>query len=96
MVENPKIVIVGGGAGGIELASKLGEMYKSIQSAQVILVSKELTHLWKPLLHEIAAGTLDSNIDQLSYFSHAQQKGYQFQLGEMIGLNRREKKIKLA
>lgn len=96
MTQVPKVIIVGGGAGGIELASKLGAIFRSMPLARVTLVSKKLTHLWKPLLHEIAAGTLDTHVDQLSYFSHAQQTGYEFQLGEMIGLNRKEKTIHLA
>lgn len=73
MQNKPIIIIVGGGAGGLELASNLSKLYKKYALAEVILVSKNLTHLWKPLLHEIAAGTLDANIDQVSYFMHAQQ-----------------------
>jgi NADH dehydrogenase len=51
-----EFVIVGGGAGGLELASKLG---RKLGPSRVMLVDSRLTHIWKPSLHEVAAGTLD-------------------------------------
>ena len=58
MNELHKIVIVGGGAGGLELATLLGEHFGKQAKAKIILVDQNLTHIWKPLLHEIAVGTL--------------------------------------
>ena len=54
----PRIVVVGGGAGGVELATKLGEKFGRKDRAQVTLVDRSRTHLWKPLLHEVAAGSM--------------------------------------
>ena len=64
-----KIVIVGGGAGGLELATYLGNNLGRKGLAQVILIDQNQTHLWKPLLHEVAAGSLDAEVDSLSYLS---------------------------
>lgn len=90
------IVIVGGGAGGLELVTKLGRYYRRIPGVDVTLVDQTLTHLWKPLLHEVAAGVLDSNEDELNLIAHAAQNGYQFQYGRMKNLHRDQKTILLS
>ena len=54
------IVIVGGGAAGLELATKLGHRLGRRKKAQVTLVDRNRTHIWKPHLHEVAAGTLEA------------------------------------
>ena len=92
----PRIVIVGGGAGGVELASRLGRKVKRRRQAQVTLVDSSLTHLWKPLLHEVAAGTLDSYEDALDYLAEARWRGFEFRLGRFDGLDRERKLIHLA
>ena len=74
MTQNKKshrIVIVGGGAGGLELASKLGKKFRRRDEVEVTLVDRTPTHIWKPLLHEVASGTLNSNFDELSYIAQA-------------------------
>src|SRR4029077_5070132 len=43
-----RIVIVGGGAGGLELATRLGDKLGRRKRALVTLVDKSRTHLWKP------------------------------------------------
>lgn len=89
------IVVVGGGAGGLELAIKLGRHYKK-QIRKIILVDKNRTHIWKPLLHEVAAGSLDPDIDGVDYLALANKNGFLFHLGSMVGLNRESKTITLA
>ena len=91
-----KIVVVGGGAGGLELATKLGRKLGMSGKAQITLVDRNRTHLWKPLLHEVAAGSLDAGIDALSYQSHARNNGFEFQLGSLTNIKREEKRIVLA
>ncbi|HLF23531.1 MAG TPA: NAD(P)/FAD-dependent oxidoreductase, partial [Burkholderiales bacterium] len=92
----PRIAIVGGGAGGLELASRLGRKLGRRRRAHVSLVDSSLTHLWKPLLHEVAAGTLNSYEDALEYLAQASWRGFQFQLGRFEGLDRRNKLIHLG
>lgn len=88
-----RIVIVGGGAGGLELAARLGRRF---DSRQIVLIDEAATHVWKPSLHEVAAGTLDIHREGLSYFVLARQCGFTFIQGAMTGLDRDEKSITLA
>ena len=79
---HPNIVIIGGGAGGLELASKLGQKLGKSQRANITLIDKNRTHIWKPLLHEVATGSLDTSLDGVSYSAHAATHGFQFILRE--------------
>ncbi|MGX5220791.1 NAD(P)/FAD-dependent oxidoreductase [Pseudomonas segetis] len=90
-----QIVIVGGGAGGLELATRLGKSLGKRGKAKVILVDANLTHIWKPLLHEVAAGSLNSSGDELNYVAQAKWNHFEFQLGRMSGLDRNNKTIRL-
>jgi NADH dehydrogenase len=78
------IVIVGGGAGGLELACKLG---RKLGPNKVVLVDKGLTHVWKPSLHEVAAGTLDIHQEGLSYQMLAHDNGFTFVYGPLASLD---------
>lgn len=91
-----RIVIVGGGAGGLELATRLGRKLGKSGAARIILVDANLTHIWKPLLHEVAAGSLNSSEDELNYVAQAKWNHFEFQLGRMSGLDRADKHITLA
>ncbi|MCL4155900.1 UNVERIFIED_CONTAM: hypothetical protein GTU68_041892, partial [Idotea baltica] len=90
------IVIVGGGAGGAELAKKLGDSVGKRNQAKVTLVDAKLTHIWKPLLHEIAAGTLNSSIEAMEYIDHAHRHHYNFQLGYVDHVDPQAKEISIA
>jgi NADH dehydrogenase len=79
-----EIVIVGGGAGGLELACKLG---RKLGPAKVALVDSRLYHIWKPSLHEVAAGTLDIHQEGLSYQMLGHDNGFTFIYGPMAGLD---------
>jgi NADH dehydrogenase len=92
----PHIVIVGGGAGGLELAVRLGKSLGKTNKAVITLVDAAATHLWKPLLHQVAAGTLDSHADQREYFALARSHHFDFRRGRMDGLNRQDKQLLLA
>ena len=91
-----KVVIVGGGAGGLELATKLGDSLGKKKKAHITLVDAKKTHLWKPLLHEIAAGSLNPDKDELDYLAQAHWHHFQFRLGRMDGIDRENKTIVLA
>lgn len=90
-----QIVVVGGGAGGLELARKLGAKYGR-KNHDIILVDRNLTHIWKPLLHEVAAGSLDANLDEVGYRSHCYRWGYRFFQGTLDGIDRSARTISLA
>lgn len=91
-----KIVIVGGGAGGLELATQLGHKLGRKKKAEIILVDRNHSHLWKPLLHEVATGSLDEGIDGLSYLAHARNHHFQFQLGTLTTIDRESKRLHLS
>ncbi len=63
--------------------------------ARITLVDCALIHIWKPLLHEVAAGTLRIEADGLDYFAHARDHHFAFELGRMSGLDRRRREILL-
>lgn len=91
-----RIVIVGGGAGGLELVTRLGDKFGKTGRVHVVLVDREATHLWKPLLHEVAAGSMDANTNQLEYVAQARWHHFEFQQGELVGLDRHNKRIEIA
>ncbi|HEX5055395.1 MAG TPA: NAD(P)/FAD-dependent oxidoreductase [Gammaproteobacteria bacterium] len=92
----PRIVVIGGGAGGLELVSRLGRTLGRQGRARITLVDGQLTHLWKPLLHEVAAGTLDSQQDDLDYIALARWRNFEFLLGRFDGLDRRNRQVHIA
>jgi NADH dehydrogenase len=92
----PRIVIIGGGAGGLVLATRLGRKLGRYDKARITLIDHALTHVWKPLLHEIAAGTLNSDSDRVNFLSHAKDHHFRFVQGEMDGLDKARKEVRLA
>ncbi|NUQ17415.1 MAG: FAD-dependent oxidoreductase, partial [Sphingomonas sp.] len=78
-----RIVIVGGGAGGLELATRLGNRSGKAGRAHVTLVDRCAVHVWKPLLHEVAAGSLDTHAHEIAYAAHSHWNGFSFMQGEM-------------
>lgn len=90
------IVIVGGGAGGLELATRLGDTLGRRGRARVTLIDRTRTHLWKPLLHEVAAGSMDLDHHALDYMAQARWHHFQFRLGSMDGLDRERRVVSVA
>ncbi|MDD4914632.1 MAG: NAD(P)/FAD-dependent oxidoreductase [Methylococcales bacterium] len=90
-----KIVIVGGGAAGLELATHLGHNLGKTGRAEVTLLDASSTHIWKPLLHEVASGTL-AEAEEIEYLAQAHRNHFRFRLGRMEGLNRTAKEIYIS
>jgi NADH:ubiquinone reductase (H+-translocating) len=90
------IVVVGGGAGGLELATQLGHKLGRKNKAHITLVDRSRTHIWKPLLHEIAAGSMDVERHALEYQAQGYWHGFKYRYGEMIGLDRVNRRVHLA
>lgn len=91
-----RIVIVGGGIAGLLLATRLGDTLGRSGRAQVTLIDRNATHIWKPMLHTIAAGTRDVQQQQVIYLAHAREHGFDYQPGEMEGLERDARVVRLA
>jgi len=91
-----RIVIVGGGAGGLELATRLGDGLGRRRLAEVTLIDKARAHLWKPLLHEVAAGSMDLGHHELDYLAQAHWHHFRYRVGRLIGLDRARREVRVA
>jgi len=91
-----RIVVVGGGAGGLELVTRLGNKLGRRGQAQVTLIDRRSTHLWKPLLHEIAAGSMDQGSHETDYLAQAHWHHFTFRLGALIGIDRARRTVRVA
>jgi NADH dehydrogenase len=88
-----RVVIVGGGAGGLELAARLGSRFGP---GHITLVDANPFHVWKPSLHEVAAGTLDIHQEGLSYPMLARDRGFRFVMGALTSLDSAKRVIHVA
>ncbi|WP_375455792.1 NAD(P)/FAD-dependent oxidoreductase [uncultured Methylobacterium sp.] len=91
-----RVVVVGGGAAGLQLATKLGDRLGRDKNIHVTLVDRARTHIWKPLLHEVAAGSLDVGHHAVDYLHHAHAHHFRYRIGQMTGLDRAARTIRLA
>jgi len=90
------IVVVGGGAGGLELVTQLGDKLGRRNKARVTLIERARTHLWKPLLHEVAAGSMDLERHAIDYLAQSHWHHFRYRVGEMTGLDRARREVKVA
>ena len=91
-----RIVIVGGGAGGLELATHLGDSLGRRGQADITLIDKNRTHVWKPKLHEIAAGSMDLGAHEVDYLAQAHWHHFRFRIGELTGIDRGRREVHVA
>ena len=91
-----RIVIVGGGAGGLELATRLGDTLGKRGIAHVTLVERARTHFWKPHLHELAAGSMDLRVYETDYLAQSFWHHFQYRIGELVGLDRANRRVMVA
>lgn len=96
LAKKTQIVVIGGGAGGLELVASLGRKYGRTGKFDIILVERNRSHIWKPLLHEVAAGALDANMDEVGYRYHAHRCGYRFFYGEFRSIDRDANEVIIA
>ena len=88
-----RIVIVGGGAGGLELATLLGQSLGKRKRAHITLIDKNRTHIWKPMLHEIASGSMDYTMHEIDYLAQAHWHHFRYRIGAMTGVDRTNKRV---
>lgn len=91
-----RVVVVGGGAGGLELVTKLGDRFGRRGEADVTLVECARTHFWKPHLHEVAAGSMDIDIYATDYLAQSHWHSFRYRIGEMNGLDRARRLVQVA
>ena len=91
-----EIIVVGGGAAGLELATKLGDTLGKRGQARVTLVERSRTHIWKPLLHAIAAGGMRRSQHELNYLAQARWHNFTCRLGALSGIDRDRREISIS
>lgn len=85
----PRIVIIGGGFGGVSLAKKLSK-----QEVQVVLIDKNNYHTFQPLLYQVSTGGLEP--DSIAYPLRKVLIGYNnfyFRLAEVEHIDTAGKKL---
>lgn len=88
-VDQPRVVIVGGGFAGIEIA-------KGLKNAdyQVVMLDRNNYHTFIPLLYQVATAGLEaSSIAYPIRKVFKGQKNFHFRMGEMLGIHPQEQKI---
>ncbi len=90
-----RIVIVGGGIGGLVTATHLARRLRRSGKTEVLLVDRNWAHVWKPMLHVFAAGMSDYADENVSFIPHAKLTGYKYWPGDFGGLDRETRTIKL-
>ena len=91
-----RVVVVGGGAAGLELATALGDSLGRRGKADITLIDRTRTHVWKPKLHEIAAGSMDMSAHEVGYRAQSHWHHFRFRVGAMVGLDRERREVKVA
>jgi NADH:quinone reductase (non-electrogenic) len=91
-----RVVIVGGGAGGLELATKLGDRLARKGKVDVTLIERARTHFWKPHLHQLAAGSMDVRVYETDYLAQSHWHHFRYRIGRMEGLDRAQRHVRVA
>jgi len=88
----PRIVIIGGGFGGMEVAKKLAGF-----NAQAVLFDKYNHHCFQPLLYQVASSGLDSSSIVFPFRRRfGKQKDFFFRLGEVTSVKPEENCIETS
>ncbi len=87
-----RVVICGGGAGGLPLAVMLQRKAKR-HGLSITLIDPSATHVWKPLLHEFASGSMDKGAHEIAYLALAAWRGFTFSQGPMLGIDREAREV---
>ncbi len=87
-----RILVLGGGSGGLELASQLAFR----RDLDIVLVDRETAHVWKPRLHEMAAGTVQTSLAEMSFYLLGELRGFHFEQGEVVSIDREARTVRLA
>jgi NADH dehydrogenase len=92
-MENPhRVVIIGGGFGGLAAAQKLRRA-----PVQVTLIDRHNYHLFQPLLYQVATGSLSpANIAAPLRNVLSRQKNTQVLLAEAVGIDAAKRRVLLS
>lgn len=88
----PRVIIIGGGFGGLEVVKGLRG-----QKAQVVLFDKYNHHCFQPLLYQVATSGLESSSIVMPFRKRfASQRDFYFRLGEVTSIKPEENYIETS
>lgn len=92
MTQKPKVVIIGGGFGGLQAAKALGR-----KNVDVALIDKKNHHTFQPLLYQVATAVLSPGeiASPIRRILH-RYENVQVVLGEVVGIDAEKKQVKLS
>lgn len=91
-----KILIVGGGVAGLALANRLSSTLGRQGQAQITLIDHSPMHVWKPMLHEFAAGTAEPSDKGIAFPVQARRKAFRFVPGTLTKIDAMSRTIEIA
>lgn len=85
----PKVVIIGGGFGGLEVAKQLAD-----EPVDVLMLDKHNYHTFQPLLYQVATGSLEAESIAFSLRKNfAGQKNFRFRVAEVSSVDMANNKV---
>jgi len=85
----PRVVIIGGGFGGIEVAKALKN-----KEVEVMLLDRNNHHTFQPLLYQVATGTLDApSIAFPLRKMFRKQENFTFRIADVLGIDAKNKTL---
>src|SRR5580658_1717338 len=79
----PKVVIIGGGFGGLQVAKKLED-----KPVDVLMIDKHNYHTFQPLLYQVATGSLEADSIAFSLRKNfSKQKNFRFRNAEVTHIH---------
>lgn len=87
---NPKVVIIGGGFGGLQAAKKLAD-----KPVEVTLIDRKNHHTFQPLLYQVATAVLSPGEIASPIRRILHSKNIEVILGEVTGFDKEKKLVKL-
>lgn len=85
----PRVIIIGGGFGGVEVARKLKD-----KEVEVVLIDRNNFHTFQPLMYQVATGTLAA--DAISFpirKMFKSQPNFRFRLAEVLRIDKDKKEV---
>jgi NADH dehydrogenase len=87
----PRVVIIGGGFGGIRLARALKNA-----ELQVVMIDRNNYHTFQPLLYQVATGGLEPDSIGYPLRKIFKQKNFIFRMAEAVGIDPRKNSVQTS
>lgn len=87
-----RVVIIGGGVAGLDVATVLGRR----RGFTVSVIDEAPTHVWKPMLHSIAAGSQDAAMVGAPYVANARRHGFAYVPGRACAIDADARQVTVA